>query len=315
MPAFSASAPGKVILFGEHAVVYGRPAIAVPVLQVRAKAIVSMDPRSPAGLVKLQAPDVGLETTLDNLPENHPLAAVLRKAAATMKLSHIPACTIKVTSNIPIAGGMGSSAAVSVAILRAFSASLGYPLSDEQVSQLAYEVEVIHHGTPSGIDNTVITYAKPVYFVKGKAIETLKVKQPFSLVIGDTGVQSPTSSVVGDIHTAWESAPSQFELLFNTVGEIVAAARQSIENGSVDKLGPLMDENQALLHKMGVSSPELDRLIEAARSSGALGAKLSGAGRGGNMIALVTPENSAGVVMALEDAGAVRTIITEIPKT
>jgi mevalonate kinase len=315
MPAFSASAPGKVILFGEHAVVYGRPAIAVPVLQVRAKAIVSMDPRSPAGLVKLQAPDVGLETTLDNLPENHPLAAVLRKAAATMKLSHIPACTIKVTSTIPIAGGMGSSAAVSVAILRAFSASLGYPLSDEQVSQLAYEVEVIHHGTPSGIDNTVITYAKPVYFVKGKAIETLKVKQPFSLVIGDTGVQSPTSSVVGDIHTAWESAQPQFELLFNTVGEIVAAARQSIENGSVDKLGPLMDENQALLHKMGVSSPELDRLIEAARSSGALGAKLSGAGRGGNMIALVTPENSAGVVMALEDAGAVHTIVTEIPKT
>ena len=143
MPAFSASAPGKVILFGEHAVVYGRPAIAVPVLQVRAKALVSVDPRSFPGLVKFQAPDIGLESTLYDLPENHPLAAVVLKAGKAMQLKHIPACTIKVTSTIPIAGGMGSGAAVSVAILRAFSASLGHPLSNEQVSQLAYEVEVI----------------------------------------------------------------------------------------------------------------------------------------------------------------------------
>lgn len=315
MPAYSASAPGKVILFGEHAVVYGRPAIAVPVLQVRAKAIVNMDPRSAPGVVKLQAPDIGLETTLADLPEGHPLAAVLLKAATAMKLSHIPACTIKISSNIPIAGGMGSGAAVSVAILRAFSASLGHPLSDEQVSEISYEVEVIHHGTPSGIDNTVITYAKPVYFVKGRGIETLRVKRPFTLVIGDTGIQSPTSRVVSDVHKAWESAPAQFEGLFDAAGTIAAGARKAIEAGSVDALGPLMDENQALLYKMGVSSPELDKLIEVARSSGALGAKLSGAGRGGNMIALVTPETASKVAAMIADAGAVRTIVTEIPKT
>jgi mevalonate kinase len=315
MPAFSAYAPGKVILFGEHAVVYGRPAIAVPVLQVRAKAIVSVDPRSFPGLVKFQAPDIGLETSLYDLPENHPLAAVILKAAAVLMLSHIPACTIKVTSTIPIAGGMGSGAAVSVAILRAFSASLGHPLSDEQVSQLAYEVEVIHHGTPSGIDNSVITYAKPVYFVKDKPVETLRVKAPFSLVIGDTGVRSPTASVVNDVHTAWEADQAQFDRLFNIAGEIATAARQSIENGSVNKLGPLMDENQGVLQEIGVSSPDLEKLIEAARLAGALGAKLSGAGRGGNMIALVTPETSHRVAMALDEAGAVRTIVTEILKT
>ena len=315
MPAFSASAPGKVILFGEHAVVYGRPAIAVPVLQVRAKAIVSVDPRSAPGLVKLQAPDIGLETTLSDLPENHPLAAVLLKAASAMKLSHIPACNIKITSNIPIAGGMGSGAAVSVAILRAFSASLGHPLRDEQVLEISYEVEVIHHGTPSGIDNTVITYAKPVYFVKGKRIETLRVMQPFSLVVGDTGIQSPTSSVVSDVRKAWESASAQYERLFDAVGAIAAAARKSIETGPIDVLGSLMDENQALLQKMGVSSPALDKLIEAARSSGALGAKLSGAGRGGNMIAFVTPESASRVASAVAQAGAVRTIVTEISKT
>ncbi len=314
MPAFSASAPGKVILFGEHAVVYGRPAIAVPVFQVRAKAIVTVDPRSFPGLVKFQAPDIGLETSLYDLPEDHPLAAVILKAGAALKLNHIPACNIKITSTIPIAGGMGSGAAVSVAILRAFSASLGHPLNDEQVSQLAFEVEVIHHGTPSGIDNTVITYARPVYFVKGKPVEILRVKQPFSIVIGDSGIQSPTSSVVNDVRSAWEADRVLYNLLFDTAGEIAAAARKSIEHGAVDKLGPLMDENQALLSRMGVSSPELERLIQAARSAGALGAKLSGAGRGGNMIALVTPETALEVAAAVERAGAVRTIVTEIPE-
>jgi mevalonate kinase len=312
MPAFSAYAPGKVILFGEHAVVYGRPAIAAPVMQVRAKAIVSMDPKSRSGLVKLQAPDIGLETTLDDLPQNHPLAAVILKAAAAIQIRRIPACSIKVTSTIPIAGGMGSGAAVSVAILRAFSAAVGHPLSDDQVSQLAYEVEIIHHGTPSGIDNTVITYAKPVYFVKGEPIQTLRVKQPFTLVIGDTGVQSPTMDAVSDVRHAWEADKLLYDSLFETAGEIASQARNFIQGGPVETLGSLMSDNQVLLRQMGVSSPELETLIEAARSAGALGAKLSGAGRGGNMIALVMAEASGKVVSALKLAGAVRTIVTEI---
>jgi mevalonate kinase len=315
MPAYFATAPGKIILFGEHAVVYGRPAIAVPVLQVRAKARINFELKSPPGKVTLRAPDIGLETTLADLPENDPLAAVVLKAAAAMNLTHIPACTIQITSNIPIAGGMGSGAAVSVAILRAFSASMGRPLSDEQVSNLAYEVEVIHHGTPSGIDNTVIAYAKPVYFEKGKMIEILQVKRPFNLVIGDTGVQSPTASVVGEVRHSWEQAGEQFEGLFDAVGAIVASARKAIEDGSMDSLGVLMNENHALLRQLNVSSPELDRLVDAACSAGALGAKLSGAGRGGNMIALVKQENSEAVASALTGVGAVRTILTEVRST
>jgi mevalonate kinase len=312
MPAYFATAPGKIILFGEHAVVYGRPAIAVPVMQVRAKATVTFDPRSTPGKVILRAPDIGIEAALSDLPADQPLAAVVWKAASAMNLSHIPACTIQVSSNIPIAGGMGSGAAVSVAILRAFSTSVGHPLSDEQVSRLAYEVEVIHHGTPSGIDNTVITYARPVYFEKGKTIEALTVKLPFSLVIGDSGVHSPTAGVVGDVRLAWEKASEQFEALFDAIGAIAASAREAIEAGSIDDLGQLMNENHSKLQMMGVSSPVLDSLVEAARSAGALGAKLSGAGRGGNMIALVCPENAEVVARALAQAGAKRTIITEV---
>jgi mevalonate kinase len=249
---------------------------------------------------------------LSDLPEEHPLAVVLWKAASAMNLTHIPACTIQVSSNIPIAGGMGSGAAVSVAILRTFSTALGHPLSDEQVSKLAYEVEVIHHGTPSGIDNTVITYARPVYFEKGKTIEVLNVKLPFTLVIGDTGVQSPTASVVGDVRLAWEQASEQFEACFDAIGTIAASAREAIEEGSIEQLGPLMNENHARLQDMSVSSPELDRLVVAARLAGALGAKLSGAGRGGNMIALTLPENAEAVAGALANAGAKRTITTEV---
>jgi mevalonate kinase len=315
MPAFSASAPGKVILFGEHAVVYGRPAIAVPVSQVRAKAIVNAEPKDPPGMVRIIAPNIGLETTLSNLPEDHPLAFTIRQASAALQLTRIPACSIRITSTIPIAGGMGSGAAVSVAILRAFSASLGHPLTDQQISELVFETEQIYHGTPSGIDNSVITYAKPVYFVKGKSLDILSVRRPFTLVIADTGIKSPTSLAVGDVRQAWEQDPQQYEQLFDSVGTITDSGRKAIEAGKIKAIGPLMNENHALLQKMGVSSPELDALVSAARGAGALGAKLSGAGRGGNMIALVVTEASKAVATALMNAGAVGTIVTEIGKS
>ncbi len=312
MPAYSASAPGKVILFGEHAVVYGRPAIAVPVAQVRAKAIAMAEPRAPRGQVRIIAPNVGLDATLEQLPADNPLAVVIHGSIAAMQVSHIPACTITITSTIPIAGGLGSGAAVSVATLRALSALLGRPLSNEQISQLVYQAEMIYHGTPSGIDNTVITYARPVYFVKGQPLEILPVKKPFTLVIGDTGLKSPTSVAVGDVRQAWESERTRLEQLFDAAGAIAMAGRKAIEAGRVEALGPLMNENHALLQQVGVSCPELDRLVETARFAGALGSKLSGAGRGGSMIALVMPASAQVVSSALRNASAVGTIVTEI---
>lgn len=312
MPAFTATAPGKMILFGEHAVVYGRPAIAVPVSQVRARAVVSADPLAPSGKVRVLAPDIGLEADLADLPDSQPLRRALDLTLAELGLSRSPACTVRISSTIPLAAGLGSGAAVSVAVIRAFTAFLGRQLPDERISAVAFEVEKLHHGTPSGVDNTVVTYARPVYFVRGQPIETLRVPAVLHFVIGDTGVSSPTAIAVGDVRKAWQADPSQYERLFEAVGELVQQARAAIETGRSQRLGALMDENQHLLAEMGVSSPELERLSAAARAAGALGAKLSGGGRGGNMIALVAAEQSQPVADALRSAGATRTIETEV---
>lgn len=312
MPAISASVPGKVILFGEHAVVYGRPAIAVPVTQVKAKAIVTANPRGEPGEVRIQAADIELASTLAELDPAHPLAVAIQGAAAALKVKHIPACTIKITSTIPVAAGLGSGAAVSVAILRALSAFLGHPLPDEKVSALAFEVEKIYHGTPSGIDNTVVTYARPVYFVKGKPIEILKVRRAFTIVIGDTGIASPTATAVGDVRKAWQADKTHYEAFFDSIGAMAQSARLALESGGVELLGPLMDANHGVLRKVGVSCAELDELVTAARRAGAWGAKLCGGGRGGNMIALVSPSGADKVAKALQSAGAVRTITTEV---
>lgn len=305
-------------MFGEHAVVYGRPALAVPVKHVRAKAIVMANPRGAPGSLRIQAPDVGMDSWLDELPEDHPLAAAINAVFSVFGISRSPACTLRITSTIPIAAGLGSGTAVSVAVIRALSAFLGHTLPDDVVSSQTYEVEKLHHGTPSGIDNTVITYARPVFFVRGHdkdsrtLVETLRVPEPFTIVIGDTGIPSPTAVTVGDVRSAWEASPKRYENLFDAIGEIVLTARQAIESGHPEKLGPLMNENHQLLGELSVSSIELDRLVDAARRAGALGAKLSGAGRGGNMIALAAADTPSEVIEALETAGATNTIITKI---
>jgi len=312
MPAIYASAPGKIIIFGEHAVVYGRPAIAIPVTQVNAKAVITPNPLSPPGKIRVVAPDIALMADLDQLPAGHPLATSIRCVLASLKISRPPSLTLRVTSTIPLAAGLGSGAAVSVAIIRALSAFLGHPFPDDQVSELSFQVEKIHHGTPSGIDNSVITYGKPVFFARGKPIEFLEVTHPFMLVIGDTGVRSPTVEVVADVRQRWLTESNLMERLFDAAGAVALEGRQAVEGGDYPLLGQLMNRNHAILQEMNVSSLDLDRLVEASLVAGAVGAKLSGGGRGGNMIALVTPESSAKVIDAIQANGAVRTIVTTV---
>ena len=324
----TASAPGKIILFGEHAVVYGRPALAVPVTQVHADAEVT--DAQQAG-IWIDAPEIGMHARrLETLLPEQALRKAVEGVFQALEISNPPDLKILVSSCIPVASGLGSGAAVSVALIRALAAHLGSALGDEQVNSLCYEIEKIHHGTPSGIDNTVITYARPVYFIsragtgitssragtgitpKEQPIETFQVKTPFTIIIADTGVPAPTRESVSDVRKLWENAPQRWETVFDQVGEIVRQARLAIENGKSQELGPLMDANHALLQQMTVSSPGLDNLVLQARRAGAMGAKLSGGGRGGNMIALVTPGSAEKVAEALLAAGAKHTITTTI---
>lgn len=304
-----ASAPGKIILFGEHAVVYNRPALAVPVDQVQVDVEVS-DSDKPG--VWIDAPMVDLHGELSTLPSDHPIGSVILKLFQHLGISTHPNILVIIRSTIPVAAGLGSGAAVSVALIRSLSSFLSFSLSNEQVNDLVFEIEKLHHGTPSGIDNTVITYNMPVYYMKSKPIETFTCGKPFTIVIGDTGVPAPTKESVGDVRRLWLRDANRFESIFNEVAQISTMARRLIEGGHPEHLGELMDHNHEFLQQMTVSSPELDVLVYAARKAGAQGAKLSGGGRGGNMIALVDQASAESVARALISAGAKRIIITEI---
>lgn len=305
-----ASAFGKIILFGEHAVVYGRPALAVPVTQVYVDAEVS-DSKREAG-IWIDAPAIHLHTELKSLPSDHPIAAAINNLFFLFRISPYPNLEIKINSTIPVASGLGSGAAVTVALTRALASHLRHAMKDEDVNAFTYEIEKIYHDTPSGIDNTVITYARPVYFMKGKPIETFKVGQPFTFVIADTGMSAPTNEAVEAVRQLWLNDPPRLDGIFDKIGEISFAARCAIEAGMYEWLGELMNKNHALLQELTVSAPELDRLAVAARSAGAFGAKLSGGGRGGNIIALVKSEMADTVALVLKTMGARNTIITPI---
>lgn len=313
----TATAPGKIILFGEHAVVYARPAIAAPVFQVHAQA--TIEPRADARVV-IRARDLAREYVVDDAPADDPLATIVRLTCARLNVAP-QNFSVTIRSTIPLASGLGSGAAVSVAVARALARYFARALSVEEISALAYETEKLYHGTPSGIDNTVIAFEQPIYFVRGGGtqstaplLEPFRVAQPFTLAIADSGIAAPTKIAVGDVRRAWAAARARYDALFDQIGAIVRAARAAIERGAVDALGGLMNANHALLREIGVSSPEIETLARAALGAGARGAKLSGAGRGGNVIALVDSVTQDRIARALLDAGAKRVLVTVIER-
>ncbi|MGQ9681128.1 MAG: mevalonate kinase [Anaerolineae bacterium] len=306
------TAPGKAILLGEHAVVYGRPAIAVPVNQVQAR--VQVDDAPPGKGITIVAAELRRTILPADISEHDRSAAALaRTVGNTLEaLGRPPSLDLRITltSTIPIGRGLGSGAAVATALVRALAAHLGCELTAQEVSDLVYRTETLHHGTPSGIDNTVIAFGKPLYFVRGEQAEVFSPGSPLWLVIADTGVSASTRRVVAAVRQRWQAEREAYESRFDAIGALVKRARDAIRSSDLLLLGQLMDENQSLLAEIGVSSPRLERLIAAARGAGALGAKLSGSGRGGNMIALVEQQGASAVADALLTVGARKVITT-----
>jgi len=320
------SAPAKLILCGEHAVVYGCPAIAVPLEGIRAH--VELGDSAGAGAV-IDARDLGRRWAVADEPAD-PLSALTIDMLSHFGLGPDQGLLIAVRSDIPIASGMGSGAAVATALVRALALRAGQELSAGQISDLVYESERRLHGTPSGIDNTVIAFERPIWFVRRSVpqrgaedpepaaggqeplIEPVEIGAPLRLLVGDTGVRSATHEPVGAVRRGWRADPDRFEALFGQVAALAALVRAALGAGDAAALGPLLDRNHTLLQEIGVSSPELDRLVLAARDAGALGAKLSGAGWGGVMLALVTETSGPSVAAALRAAGATSVLETPV---
>lgn len=302
-----------MILFGEHAVVYGYPAIAIPLLDVRASAAVLVDAAIKTPII--EAKDLDIVVSRDKA-KNSDSTVHLSNAINLFeqRIKPLPASgwRLNIWSKIPFSRGLGSSAAISIAILRALAASVNADLTPNQLIDLSYELEKHHHGTPSGIDNAVVSMETPLLFKKGSEAENIQPK-PFLFVVGDTGVGKKTSDVVKFVASNYEHQPAKYRQIFENIGQLTRQGKTALETGDIDNLGELIDENQSLLNELGVSSPELDKLINSAKNAGAHAAKLCGAGKGGCMVALASDEaQAAQIASELLRAGAVRTFVTRL---
>ena len=220
MPAITAKCPGKTIFFGEHAVVYGFPAIAVPLNSICLQTTFIGLPGEMPGTILIRNKETGTDSKFSDLPQRDTIRAAIQFTADHLSLSHLPATEITISSTIPIASGLGSSAALASALVRGFSQYLGFNLSSQQVNEIAFEVEKIQHGTPSGVDNSVVTYNQPVYYIKEKAIEFLKFGQPVTIVVADTGIPTHTGEVVSQVRAKRDNEPQLIDPLLEQIGDI-----------------------------------------------------------------------------------------------
>jgi hydroxymethylglutaryl-CoA reductase len=295
------SACGKIIMLGEHAVVYGRPAIALPI-PLAVEAAIRKEPSSVGNGINVVIPRWGLEQKVNASTPG--VAGIMANLIERMGLTdeHM---TIEVFPHVPRAMGLGGSSALAVAIIRALNRTYQLALPDLEINALAFECEQAAHGQASGVDNTVATYGTPLFYQRPgdePKFETLRLGQPLELIIGMTGKESLTAETVARVRSSWQQYPDRYETIFDQIGALTQSARATLQSGQLQELGELMNLCHGYLNALQLSTPKLEDLIHIARSNGALGAKLTGGGGGGSMVALC-PDNSERVSNAMRAAG------------
>ncbi len=295
------AAYGKIILLGEHAVVYGRPAIALPIPLAVEAAV-----RKEGEGINVVIPRWGIEQKVR--PSAPGFAGIIASLLSHLGLAE-ENMTIEVFPHIPRAMGLGGSSALAVAILRAVDDAYSLKLSDGRINELAFECEKTAHGTPSGIDNTVATYGTPLLYQRQQeqdqqqaSFNEVRLGESLELVIGVTGKESLTADTVARVRSSWQQYPDRYEAIFDQIGQLTQLGHDALQEGRLAELGELMNLCHGYLNALQLSTPELEELVHIARKHGAIGAKLTGGGGGGSMIALC-PGESAGVQKAFEAAG------------
>jgi len=300
---------GKAILFNEHFVVYGIPSIVSAIGNYTVAKVEAYDKPGFKLTDKRPATPKYKEDKLSQQTESFDL--MFKKMGLDLSKNGVK---IILEGNLVAASGIGASAASCVAVARALADSYELDLSDEQINEIAYEGEKGYHGTPSGVDNTASTYGGLIWFQKGEknVIDRISLLNPVEIVIGNTGKVTDTKAAVDGVKQRKEKNLKKYQEIFDRAENIAYLAKRAIQDRAYTNLGKLMNENHKLLQQIEVSSRELDFLVSIARDSGALGAKLTGGGLGGNMLAL-TPgkelQNKVATAIEKEGFQTMKTVI------
>jgi mevalonate kinase len=277
---------GKLILFGEHFVVYRAPALVGAVAAYTDCAMEFTDNN-----------DIEIIDNRPAVPNYKTKKAEEGRKAVELVLKHLNVEKgVKLTfgGDLCCVSGIGASAAQTVSLARAIAQTVPLQLTEEEINAAGFEGEKGYHGTPSGIDNTAATFGGLLRFQRTDAdpiFEKKQLKEPIRIVYASTGITSSTTEVVGDVRAKKEQDPEWFDGLLQKYLALVPEAEKALQDGDLVKLGSLMNENHTLCQELTVSCQESDDLCMAAIEAGALGAKMSGTGRGGLMLALTPTED------------------------